>query len=136
MNLYKLREFILSSHPGLILSTLSISLSGLWLLNPWFATFAQNKAWDFMASVAAEKFWGGLFLATGLISLLGWWQRNDRLFRFGLLWVVICRAFLLVAFTYSSKGLLQGVPEYLSWFILASWVYLRVGLGQPPHRRP
>lgn len=100
---------------------------GLWLIAPWFSTFASSPIFSVMASLAHESVWGGIAVAAGFIIIRGaikpvYWNIEIGALVSFFFWLIICILYLYGEW-HSTAGLSAAAFAIYSCLI---WVNVRV----------
>lgn len=115
----------LRRHWAEIASAASVTLWGLWLLNPQYSAFNLGP-YAIMQKYAPEQVWGLLGVLVGLCTLLGFLFHSKPLRYAGMIGVIAYRAFV-----FSFVGLRTGfqataIPDYFIWICVAMYGYYRI----------
>ena len=95
---------------------------GLWLLNPFVNLFAKFPAYAFLARVADENIWGGLFLGAGVLQLIGVSFKKTAVLLTGATAILFLRTFLFFGVGFSTKFSVAGIPDFFIWAVLSAYI--------------
>lgn len=114
-------------HRGLVefFAGFSISLYGLWWLNPWLDSFSMFPTYTQLGRIAPEAVWGLGFLVAGVTLLLGAFLHHRWLLLAGAALCMMSRLFLLVLIGFQNNWTSNGVADFGVWALMAIYSMVR-----------
>ena len=103
----------------------SLSLVGIWLLNPWVDSFTRFQSLATLARFAPEELWGSLFLVSGTTLFVGAFFRHRKTLFVGASLALLCRLFLLVLTGIQNNWASNGVPDFVIWASMSIYCMIR-----------
>lgn len=101
-------------------------LWGLWLINPYWNTFAQSHSWSTLKNIANEYTWGCIILIIGLSHILALF--GDKYYiirRVALLSSIVFWTNILMMFSLSNVAT-TAIPAYFMLLMSYIWAYYKI----------
>jgi hypothetical protein len=104
--------------------SLSLTLWGLWVGNPFVDTF-QSDFYRTMQTLASEAVWSVMFLVAGLTMMVGVIRRDSERIRFGAFLGFILWLFVSLLYGVSDPTVTPTATNFVL-SLLHGWVYMQI----------
>ena len=118
--------------PVQLVASGSMVAFGLAFLNPLTESFAQNRNYAVMASLADEAFYGCVFVAAGGLWILGLALGCGWLANVGAILTIFCRTTLFVLIGIGSNWQSPALSDFAFWVVLCCVADWRRSRGRSP----